>query len=256
MESARANAGATNKLPCREDNTNAARLHGCKEALHPAGNNPGDIIAERHLDSLKRVVLDEYAQCRRQGKNRFSGKHNLLEQSAAHFRVVLNGGRARNSAYSIINKLRIPADQKQLLRNWWHDHSSHPLGCNPGDFWKISTRPFPDAHFAVYPEALCELPIKAACPEAVCLRCGQAWMKPTSRNPRRQRSCDCNAGSRPGIVFDPFAGAGTTLVVAKKLGRLYMGCDLNPEYVRIARERLRRVHESAQSSPRPANQVP
>ncbi|HEY2251849.1 MAG TPA: site-specific DNA-methyltransferase, partial [Planctomycetaceae bacterium] len=50
-------------------------------------------------------------------------------------------------------------------------------------------------------------------------------------------------GSNPGdIVFDPFAGSGTTLAVAKKLGRDWMGCELSAEYVRAASERLASVH--------------
>ena len=40
------------------------------------------------------------------------------------------------------------------------------------------------------------------------------------------------------LVFDPFMGSGTTAVAAKKLGRHYFGCDINPEYVRLANERV------------------
>jgi len=40
------------------------------------------------------------------------------------------------------------------------------------------------------------------------------------------------------IVFDPFMGSGTTAVVAKKLNRLYLGCEINPEYVELANKRL------------------
>jgi len=49
-----------------------------------------------------------------------------------------------------------------------------PEGPNPGDFLEINTQPFPVAHFAVFPEKLCEKPIKAGCPEQVCKRCGKA----------------------------------------------------------------------------------
>jgi len=38
--------------------------------------------------------------------------------------------------------------------------------------WKIATQPFPKAHFATYPEELCETPIKAGCPKEVCVKCG------------------------------------------------------------------------------------
>jgi site-specific DNA-methyltransferase (adenine-specific)/modification methylase len=43
---------------------------------------------------------------------------------------------------------------------------------------------------------------------------------------------------RPEIVFDPFAGSGTTVVAAKKLGRHYLGFEISPEYCEIARKRL------------------
>lgn len=80
---------------------------------------------------------------------------------------------------------------------------------SPSDFWSINTKPFPQAHFAVYPEAICEMPIKSSCPEN-------------------------------GIVLDPMCGAGTTLVVAQKLGRQWIGIDLKPEYVEMAKQRLMR----------------
>lgn len=40
------------------------------------------------------------------------------------------------------------------------------------------------------------------------------------------------------VVFDPFAGSGTTLVVAKKHGRKYLGCEINEEYIKLSQERL------------------
>jgi site-specific DNA-methyltransferase (adenine-specific) len=46
-----------------------------------------------------------------------------------------------------------------------------------------------------------------------------------------------------GIVLDPFAGSGTTLAVAKKLGRQWLGCEISEEYVRSATERLDSLHD-------------
>jgi DNA modification methylase len=83
----------------------------------------------------------------------------------------------------------------------------HPLGRNPGDVWSIPTRPYPAAHFAVFP---IELP----------LRCIQAGCRPD------------------GIVLDPFSGSGTTGAAARRLGRKYIGVDLNPAYHDLARERF------------------
>jgi site-specific DNA-methyltransferase (cytosine-N4-specific) len=48
------------------------------------------------------------------------------------------------------------------------------------------------------------------------------------------------AGSRPGdIVFDPFFGSGTTGQVAARLGRKFIGCELNPAYETLQRDRIR-----------------
>ena len=88
----------------------------------------------------------------------------------------------------------------------------HPNGKNPGDFWNIMTKGFKGAHFAVYPEQLCIRPIKSSCPPN-------------------------------GIVLDPMCGTGTTLAVAKKLGRKYIGIELNPQYIEIAMKRLIAIPE-------------
>jgi len=45
-------------------------------------------------------------------------------------------------------------------------------GRNKRTIWKIKPKPFKEAHFAVYPEELCQTPIKAGCPEFVCKKCG------------------------------------------------------------------------------------
>jgi DNA modification methylase len=51
--------------------------------------------------------------------------------------------------------------------------------------------------------------------------------------------CDCETdATEPGIALDPFAGAGTTALVAKELGRRFVGIDLNPEYVAMAQKRV------------------
>ena len=47
------------------------------------------------------------------------------------------------------------------------------IGRNKRSVWTIPTKPFAEAHFATYPEALCETPIRAGCPEFVCIKCGK-----------------------------------------------------------------------------------
>ena len=53
----------------------------------------------------------------------------------------------------------------------------NPNGRNKRCVWVINTKPFKEAHFAVYPEKLCEIPIKAGCPEFICKKCGKARKK-------------------------------------------------------------------------------
>ena len=54
-----------------------------------------------------------------------------------------------------------------------------------------------------------------------------------------QPSCSCGAPTVPALVLDPFMGSGTVALVAKKLNRHFLGIELNPEYVEMARKRLR-----------------
>jgi DNA modification methylase len=215
--------------------------------------------------------------------------------------------------------------KREVSASFWF--ASH-LGRNKRCVWRIPNQPFSGAHFAVFPEALVETPIKAGCPEEVCIRCGQpkekvystrqefrgwddeywrrflvgnchsnsrykqalrvmkdwmtqndcfdysafyGWWKgemhgkwesgnleagqaskmkgslPFPRPEKRLRrevaghsSCSCNAGFRSGIVLDPFAGSGTTCLVAKRLRRDFIAVDASPAYCGLARKRLKR----------------
>jgi len=81
------------------------------------------------------------------------------------------------------------------------------VGRNRRTVWTIPTQPYAGAHFAVMPEALVEPCILA--------------------------------GSKPrDLVLDPFAGAGTVGVVSLRHGRRFVGCELNPEYVKLAKNRI------------------
>lgn len=87
------------------------------------------------------------------------------------------------------------------------DQAFHPLGRNKRTVWSIPLSKFREAHFAVFPEALVE----------TCLLAGSP------------------AG---GLVVDPFLGSGTTAVVARRLGRHYLGIDCAKDYCAMARRRL------------------
>jgi len=82
-----------------------------------------------------------------------------------------------------------------------------PTKRNRRTVWTVPTSPYKGAHFATFPTALIEPCIKA--------------------------------GSRAGdVVLDPFGGAGTTGLVADRLGRDAILCELNPEYAKMAGERI------------------
>jgi site-specific DNA-methyltransferase (adenine-specific) len=145
---------------------------------------------------------------------------------------------------------------------------ANPHGRNKRCVWTIPSQPFADAHFAVYPSELCEIPIKAGCPEYVCIKCGKAREKnkkdvgeKTWKDTREDSSlaqgtrglsfgrvpqieiigytdCGCNAGWKPGVVLDPFFGAGTTAIAASALGRSWIGIELSGEYIQVAKRRL------------------
>jgi DNA modification methylase len=122
---------------------------------------------------------------------------------------------------------------KGLRRPRPTDAPAHPLK-NPGDVWTHAISGFRGAHFATCPPSLIRRPILATCPEAICTRCGQPW-------PRRSGElvpCTYGVPTRPGLILDPFLGSGTTALVARGLGRDWLGIELNPAYVELARIRL------------------
>ena len=121
----------------------------------------------------------------------------------------------------------------------------HPLGANPGDVWAHATSSVRSIHHAMFPESLIERPILATCPERVCARCGAPWQR-TPVDPTRRLAalgqlvapCSCATGWRPGLVFDPFIGAGTTAIVAERHGRDWLGIELKSDYADVARKRI------------------
>ena len=86
---------------------------------------------------------------------------------------------------------------------------------NKRSVWTVGTRPYRGAHFATFPPKLIEPCILAGCP-------------------------------RDGVVFDPFAGSGTTLMVALQHGRNPIGIELNAEYIEIARARIQHAEQQRQ----------
>lgn len=155
-----------------------------------------------------------------------------------------------------------------------------PVGRNKRSVWTVPTRPFPEAHFAVYPPDLIEPCILAGTSPYACPLCGALWRRVVERcndkagekpqsltkvsQPRGIRhgkglstlgtvtrrsvlgwqptcACENNDGSGKCWVLDPFLGSGTTAAVALQHGRAAIGIELNPQYIEIAKRRLCRT---------------
>lgn len=86
-------------------------------------------------------------------------------------------------------------------------------GRNKRSVWTVTTKPFKGAHFATFPENLILPCVLAGCPKG-------------------------------GLILDPFAGAGTTGVVAKKNNRNFIGIELNPKYIELAQRRINNTEEN------------
>ncbi len=106
---------------------------------------------------------------------------------------------------------------------------------NKRDVWEINTEPYPEAHFATYPEKLCETPILSGCPSKICTTTCTKCEKSGVIDNR------CPDRESPGTVLDPFAGSGTTLLVAKRLNRKSIGIELNESYCKLAQQRISKV---------------
>ena len=146
---------------------------------------------------------------------------------------------------------------------------------NRRSVWTISTKPYPGAHFAVFPPELVEPCILAGTSaEGCCPVCGAPWERVTERQQlTRDRpnaftkrtgeagtgnscantvagvavttlgwepTCDCpDHPPIPCTVLDPFMGTGTTAEVAQNAGRRAVGIELNPEYCDLIADRFR-----------------
>lgn len=141
---------------------------------------------------------------------------------------------------------------------------------NKRDVWTVSTKPYKGAHYATFNPDLIKPCILAGAPETCCAKCGAPYERVVKRDRKARNelpkddpryrpntyhgsyeningkgdagytftqttgyrsTCDCNAGTSSGIVFDPFVGSGTTVATAIQLGRKGIGIDLSLTYL-------------------------
>jgi len=204
--------------------------------------------------------------------------HSPSTEKRVQYLTTAFGGDDRNSLGSFGKGLQSGAKAKKVELNplgrnpgdvWFiptQGFSARKLGLKDVD------------HFAVFPEALVNRILLFACPLEICKKCGTPRERIVSKNyvptrpslftgtgksgtdddlnkslHRRDISkyrmkieyyakgwtdCGCGAGFEPGIVLDPFMGSGTTAVVAEKLGRRWVGIELNPDYCEIIKRRV------------------
>ncbi len=148
-------------------------------------------------------------------------------------------------------------DARGLNRLHADGRVGHPLGKNPGDVLRLASSNYRGGHHATFPVPLAEHAIRAGCPERRCRRCYQPWRRQvlravgaTATRGRLAPTCSCtDRASQPGLVLDPFFGAGTTGVAAERLGRDWLGIELNPDF---AAQALRRITEARSRDQRAA----
>jgi len=168
-----------------------------------------------------------------------------------------------------------PTDTDDSTDRWYAEG-----GRNARTVWSIATTPFKDAHFATFPPEIPRRAILAGTSLSTCAACGAPhqrvvesvrtldgepwedapamrnadiaapstvqgvghWRTATSRRTVEWApTCACGtAETKPSLVLDPFAGSGTTGVVASGFGRSFVGFELNPRYAEMARGRIAR----------------
>ena len=224
---------------------------GQKGAFNPKGVNPGDVFESKYIYDKEAKTASPAGRVMR---NLVDGKTTTLVREAITNVNQYLKDKLKESGMSIKELAEISGEPETQIahyfrtdesgcalpnREFWdkvkdvlglEEYDKHikeeyksvmlqfnPLGSNPGDvidnedaedFMSIPTLPHPFAHFAVYPETLIVPLIKAGCPKG-------------------------------GIVLDPFAGSGTTGVVAEILGRDSVLIEISPEYIKIIEDRMK-----------------
>lgn len=168
-------------------------------------------------------------------------------------------------------------DSRQFRKQGLHDFVN-PAGRNLWNYWLLGPEPYAQAHFATFPTEIPRRAILAGTSErGVCPACGAPWKRVVERTGEKAGknrggdyggvrpephiktmgptyqpgvhyvtiekgwtpTCKCGrTDTVPATVLDPFSGAGTTCLVALRLGRRAVGIELNPEYIEMSHKRI------------------
>ncbi|MBN4061712.1 site-specific DNA-methyltransferase [Bacteroidales bacterium AH-315-I05] len=202
-------------------------------------------------------------------------KHYFYDADAIKEKVSGN-------THSMEIKLHPPIEDSEVGRkDWARLTAGHVDRRNKRSVWECNPAPFPEAHFATFPQKLIVDCIKAGCPERVCTKCGKPREKiieGKSKNAFNLRirdvqkgrikhtnrvatvsevenydekqyggegkkvfsytNCGCGSEFVAGIVLDPFMGACTTALVARKLNRDFIGFEMSEKYLKMGKKRL------------------
>jgi DNA modification methylase len=143
-----------------------------------------------------------------QKQNAYTALEDMLQRvkngEVSDFRMIIKG--AQRTTHSDSEK--VSGRAKELHEKGFYFLKYNPKGSKPSDVWDILPEDSQKrtSHFAPYPEDLCKTPIILTCPEN-------------------------------GVVLDPFAGTGTSCLVALEYNRKSIGIDISGEYVNSAKER-------------------
>lgn len=240
-----------------------------KKMCHPKGKNPGDTIQPKIKNYSKYETGFEGGRIMKKAPNpnQPNAFHPLGKNPSDTWRNNLREDeRAKQSREQEMNTFY--SHSKRLKSKFKHAN----------DFWDITTGGYKEAHFAVFPKQLVEKPIKITpkqickkCGKPVIkkivggksnafnirvrdVKKGKIKHKDrkasnkeikdyneknyTSEEKEIIEKCDCHVGFKPAVVLDIFAGSGTSLEVARDLGRDAVGIEIKEDYCRLIEKRL------------------
>ena len=190
-------------------------------------------------------------------------------------------GNAHTRGNGVNPKARGPRNERGRQNESWSESVRDLVALrNLRDVWLLGPEPYPEAHFAVFPRALPVRAILAGTSTyGVCSSCGAPWNRevdrsamvvregpgrtglneastgatqrtattgtmvspPASRTTGWTSGCACYADVARALVLDPFMGSGTTAEVAQRLGRSWLGIELNPDYLAMQQRRTAQI---------------